>query len=178
MGYTVLISNYPEYYRLTSYFRRYTKEMIGVAMGVNNIRELFDPKYYVSLEGGILEAFGRLFRNSVKLYVYPMFLTEYERFLASSGVQDCAGAVETESGLVDADNITIDPNVADLYEHIAKNRLVTSVQDFNPDILHIYSRDVLKKIRAHDKSWEAMVPAVVVDGIKRRGLFGCGGNNC
>jgi hypothetical protein len=178
MGYTVLISNYPEYYRLTSYFRRYTKEMIGVAMGVNNIRELFDPKYYLNLEGGILEAFGRLFRNSVKLYVYPMFLSEYERFLAESGAQGGAGLVETDSGLVDADNIKIDANVADLYEHIAKNRLVTSVQDFNPDILHIYSRDVLNKIRAKDKSWETMVPAVVVEGIKRRGLFGCGRENC
>jgi hypothetical protein len=86
--------------------------------------------------------------------------------------------VETDSGLVDADNIKIDANVADLYEHIAKNRLVTSVQDFNPDILHIYSRDVLNKIRAKDKSWETMVPAVVVEGIKRRGLFGCGRENC
>jgi hypothetical protein len=34
IGFTVLISNYSEYYRLTSYFRRYTKEMIGVAMGI------------------------------------------------------------------------------------------------------------------------------------------------
>jgi hypothetical protein len=174
MGYTVLISNYPEYYRLTSYFRRYTKEMIGVAMGVNNVRELFDPKYYTSLEGGILEAFGRLFRNSVKLYVYPMFLSEYERFLATSGAQDGAGAVATESGLVDADNIQIDANVADLYEHIAKNRLVTSVQDFNPEILHIYSRDVLQKIKANDGSWETQVPAAVAEGIKRRRLFGHG----
>jgi hypothetical protein len=33
----VLISNYSEYYRLTSYIRRYTKEMIGVAMGINNL---------------------------------------------------------------------------------------------------------------------------------------------
>jgi hypothetical protein len=30
IGNNVLISNYSEYYRLTSYFRRYTKEMIGV----------------------------------------------------------------------------------------------------------------------------------------------------
>jgi hypothetical protein len=174
MGYTVLISNYPEYYRLTSYFRRYTKEMIGVAMGVNNVRELFDPKYYTSLEGGILEAFGRLFRNSVKLYVYPMWLHEYERLLVKTDAQDGAASQETDGGLVDADNIAIDNIVADLYEHIAKNRLVTSIRGFNPDVLHIYSRDVLKKIRLQDRSWEAMVPAAVAEGIKRRGLFGCG----
>jgi hypothetical protein len=67
IGFTVLISNYSEYYRLTSYFRRYTKEMIGVAIGINNLLEIFNEKYYDSLEGGILESFGRLFRNAVKL---------------------------------------------------------------------------------------------------------------
>ena len=60
IGFTVLISNYPEYYRLSSYFRRYTKEMIGVAMGINNLIEIFNEKYYENLEGGILESFGRL----------------------------------------------------------------------------------------------------------------------
>jgi hypothetical protein len=172
VGYTVLISNYPEYYRLTSYFRRYTKEMIGVAMGVNNIRELFEPKYYTDLEGGILEAFGRLFRNSVKLYVYPMWLSEYDRFLATRGVQHAADAVQSDRGLVHADNIEIHGNVADLYEHICKNRLVTSIKGFNPDVLHIFSRDILRKIAVNDRSWEGQVPAAVADGIKRRGLFG------
>jgi len=178
IGYTVLISNYPEYYRLTSYFRRYTKEMIGVAMGVNNIREIFDYRNYADLEGGILEAFGRMFRNSVKLYVYPMWLSEYERHRALAGGQDgpSAGssAADAPGALVDTNNIKIDGRVSDLYEYICKNRLVTAATGFNPDVLHIYSRDVLQKIRNGDRSWENMVPAAVADGIKRRGLFGCG----
>jgi hypothetical protein len=76
-----MISNYSEYYRLTSYFRRYTKEMIGVAMGINNLLEIFNEKYYENLEGGILESFGRLFRHSVKLYIYPMRQEAYDRYL-------------------------------------------------------------------------------------------------
>jgi len=176
IGYTVLISNYQEYYRLTSYFRRYTKEMIGVAMGVNNVQEVFDEKYYSNLEGGILEAFGRMFRNSVKLYVYPMWLSEYESYRVRSGAPELSSEV-TDAGaaaLVDADNITLHGNVADLYEHICKRGLVTSVAGFNPEVLHIYSRDVLRKIRNHDPTWERLVPVEVADGIKRRGLFGCG----
>ena len=176
IGYTVLISNYPEYYRLTSYFRRYTKEMIGVAMGVNNVQEVFDEKYYSNLEGGILEAFGRMFRNSVKLYVYPMWLSEYESYRVRSGAPNVSSEL-TDAGagaLVDAGNISLHGNVADLYEHICKRRLVTSVVGFKPEVLHIYSRDVLRKIRNRDSSWESLVPAVVADGIKRRGLFGCG----
>ncbi len=87
IGFTVLISNYSEYYRLTSYFRRYTKEMIGVAMGINNLLEIFNEKYYENLEGGILESFGRLFRNSVKLYIYPMRKEAYEMYIAQDGGQ-------------------------------------------------------------------------------------------
>jgi hypothetical protein len=183
IGYTVLISNYPEYYRLTSYFRRYTKEMIGVAMGVNNVREVFNQDYYSNLEGGILEAFGRMFRNSVKLYVYPMWLSEYESHRARSGAPDVSSEVKDAGGvavvgadkaLVDAGNIALHGNVADLYEHICKRHLVTSVVGYNPEILHIYSRDVLQKIRNGDPTWESLVPVAVADGIKRRGLFGCG----
>jgi hypothetical protein len=53
--------------------------MIGVAMGINNLLEIFNEKYYENLEGGILESFGRLFRNSVKLYIYPMRQEAYDR---------------------------------------------------------------------------------------------------
>ena len=53
-GFTTLISNYSEYYRLTSYFRRYTREMIGIVMGVGDLLEIFDERHYEHLEGGIL----------------------------------------------------------------------------------------------------------------------------
>jgi hypothetical protein len=43
-GFTTLISNYSEFHRLVSYFRRYTKEMIGVAPGINTLLELFNEK--------------------------------------------------------------------------------------------------------------------------------------
>jgi hypothetical protein len=68
----VLISNFGEYHRLAAYFFRYTKKMIGVVMGVPTLKELFDEKYYADLSGGILESFGRMFKNDLKLYVYPL----------------------------------------------------------------------------------------------------------
>ena len=72
LGKPVLISNYGEYHRLASYLFRHTKKKIGIAMGVPSLREIFDEKYYADLEGGILESFGRLFKNELKLYVYPL----------------------------------------------------------------------------------------------------------
>src|SRR6478752_90870 len=60
VGKTVLISDYFEYYRLASYLTRYTAGPIAVTMGVANLLDLFNEKYYTELEGGILEAFGKL----------------------------------------------------------------------------------------------------------------------
>jgi hypothetical protein len=41
-------------------------------MGVANLLDLFNEKYYTELEGGILESFGRLFTKDLRLYVYPL----------------------------------------------------------------------------------------------------------
>lgn len=178
IGFTVLISNYSEYYRLTSYFRRYTKEMIGVAMGINNLVEIFNEKYYENLEGGILESFGRLFRNAVKLYVYPMRQEGLELYSASGQAQ--AGALARSSNhafasavLINAKNVQITEHLRNLYAHLLEAHYIDCIVGFDPTILHIFSRDVLRRIKEGDPTWERMVPDVVVAAIKKRGLFGC-----
>jgi hypothetical protein len=178
IGFTVLISNYSEYYRLTSYFRRYTKEMIGVAMGINNLLEIFNEKYYDNLEGGILESFGRLFRNSVKLYIYPMRQEAYDMYIAPP---DAAGHSTTAHAfasnvLITSKNVRITENLANLYAHLLENHYIDSIVGFDPSILSIFSRDVLRRIKEKDPTWEKMVPMPVVDAIKRRGLFGFSDN--
>jgi hypothetical protein len=178
LGFTVLISNYSEYYRLTSYFRRYTKEMIGVTLGINNLLEIFNEKYYENLEGGILESFGRLFRNAVKLYVYPMRQEAYDRYLAAaSGVPvpspaGGSGHAFAAGVMINAKNIQVSDNLGNLYAHLLENHYIDSLVGFNPNILNVLSRDVLRRIKEGDPSWEAMVPEPVVAAIKARGLFG------
>jgi len=175
IGFTVLISNYSEYYRLTSYFRRYTKEMIGVTLGINNLLEIFNEKYYENLEGGILESFGRLFRNAVKLYVYPMRQDAYDRYLATGqalGPGSSGGHAFSAGVLINAKNAQVSDNLRNLYAHLLENHYLDSIVGFNPEILSIFSRDVLRRIKEGDGSWETMVPAPVVAAIKRRELFG------
>jgi hypothetical protein len=174
IGFTVLISNYSEYYRLTSYFRRYSKEMIGVAMGINNLLEIFNEKYYENIEGGILESFGRLFRNAVKLYVYPMKQEAYARYIDSSA--DTSAHTFASNVLINAKNVRIVEHLSNLYAHLLENRYIDCIVGFDPDILDIFSRDVLKKIKGNDATWERMVPAPVAQAIKRRGLFGLAGS--
>ena len=71
-GMTVLITDYFDYYRLAAYIAERTSERIGIVMGVPSLIDLFDEKNHAQLPGGILESFGRLFKNELKLYVYPV----------------------------------------------------------------------------------------------------------
>jgi hypothetical protein len=154
LGKTVLISNFGEYHRLAAYFFRYTKRMIGVVMGVPTLKELFDEKYYTDLSGGILESFGRMFKNDLKLYVYPL--------------------LETKTGsLITAANLRVAPNLRHLHAYLVENRYIESLRDYDEKVLPILSRDVLQKLRAGEAGWDAMVPAEVAKMIRERNLFGC-----
>ena len=155
LGKNVLISNYGEYHRLAAYLFRHTKKMIGIVMGVPTLREIFEEKYYTDLEGGILESFGRLFKNDLKLYVYPLR--------------------EAKTGaLITAGNLRVAPNLRHLYAYLIENRLIESLRDFDERCLPIFSRDVLASIRSGDAAWEAMVPPAVAEIIKERKLFNYG----
>lgn len=152
-GQTVLISDYFEYYRLAAYLARFSKKPIGITMGIPSVRDLFDEKYYEHLEGGILESFGRLFKNDLKLFVYPL--------------------KDPESGqLINVQKLKVAPHLQRLYGHLVENDFVESLDFFNRDYLPIYSRDALQKIRDGDESWEKMVPPEVATLIKERGYFG------
>ena len=61
-----MVSNYFEYFKLSSYLRRHVRNPIGLVMGLNNLADIFKEEYYQCLDGGILEAFGVLFKDNVK----------------------------------------------------------------------------------------------------------------
>ncbi|MDN5849682.1 MAG: hypothetical protein L0H63_08595 [Nitrococcus sp.] len=179
LGFTVLISNYLEFYRLTSYFRRYTKEMIGVALGISSLIEIFNEKFYENLEGGILEAFGRLFRHCVKLYVYPMRQCAYQHYLATGKTNAlhplgaAPSSCAADDKLITAETIEIPVTLSHLYQHLLGNCYIECITGFNADIMHIFSSDVLARIQRRDSTWEQMVPAGVAAAIKQKRLFGC-----
>src|SRR5204863_6612217 len=87
LGRTVLISKFGEYYRLASYLTRHTSKMVGLVMGVPSLMEIFDEKYYLNLEGGILEALGRMFKGALKLYVYPMIDERSGKIITASQIE-------------------------------------------------------------------------------------------
>ena len=48
---------------------------------------------------------------------------------------------------------------------------IVQLENYNPQILHIFTPEVLRRIKAGDASWEDMVPAEIAEVIKRRGFF-------
>lgn len=177
IGNNVLISNYSEYHRLSAYFRRYTKEMIGLVMGVNSLVELFNEKYYENLAGGILESFGRLFRNAVKLYIYPMRTDVFARYLDSTAgkaehPQHAQQSAFAANVMITAKNLQVTPRLQNLYQHLLENRYIECITGYDDSINNVFSRDELKKIKQGDADWEKMVPPKVAEIIKQRNLFG------
>lgn len=153
LGRTVLISKFGEYYRLAGYLSRYTTRPVGLVMGVPSLLEIFDEKYYLNLEGGILEALGRMFKGRLKLYVYPTIDEKNGRILTASQVQ-------------------VRPNLRSLLQYLLENDFIEEITDYNPEYLRIYPPDALAKLQSGDRSWERMVPPEVVTMIKEREFFG------
>jgi len=152
-GMTVLISDYFRYYRLAAYLGSRTRERIAVVLGVPSIFELFDEKYYTDLPGGILENFGRLLKNDLKIYVYPL--------QRSPG--DELQTIHT---------VKVKEDLQPLYDYLVRRGSFVQLDNYNPKYLPIFSRDVLKRIAEADESWDQMVPPQVAEIIRRRGFFG------
>jgi hypothetical protein len=152
LGYTVMISNFQEYYKLVEYFSNYTRARMGLTMGVNNLVDIFDEKYYRHLSGGILEAFGKLFFKDLKVYLYPMRNDETEEYTNS-------------------ENLKVHPRMKELYKFFKYNGKVVDIKDFNPEIMNIFSRDVLHKIEHGEDGWEEKLPEGVANIIKEKHLF-------
>ena len=157
LGQTVMISNFQEYYKVVEYFSDYTKARMGLAMGVNNLIDIFDEKYYRHMSGGILEAFGKLFYRDLKVFLYPM---------------------EDEDGnVVDSQNLKVHPRMKELYKFFAYNGKVMDIVDYDRKNLKIFSREVLKKINNGENGWEEMLPQGIAELIKEHHLFGFENSN-
>lgn len=153
-GMTVLISDYFEYYRLAAYLARYTKKKIGITMGAGSLYDLFDEKYYTKLDGGILESFGRLFKNDLKIYIYPLLNRETRE-------------------LTTVQNLLVAPEIRKLYQYLVDKGCIEQLDSYDPQHLETFSREVLRMIEAEDPQWKEHVPPEVAELIQRRGLFGC-----
>jgi hypothetical protein len=153
LGRPVLISNFGEFYRLANFLQRHTSKLIGLVMGVPTLREIFEEKYYTHLAGGILESFGRMFKNDLKLYVYPL-------------LDPHSGAVLT------AGDLRVVPRLQHLFNFLIENQHIRPILDYTPEYLTIFSHDVYRRMQEGDPTWVFEVPPNVALLICQRHLLG------
>lgn len=153
LGQTVIISNCESYPKLIKYFSDYKIPKLGLLIGVRVLLDIINQNYYQHNDGSLLHAFGELFTKSVKLYVYPSLQ-------------------EGSSEMMNSRNMPIPDGIKHLYKHLLENGQVEDIKGFNPDILHIYSKDVLRLLRADEGNWQQFVTPQVANLIREKCLFG------
>ncbi len=153
LGQNVMISNYQEHYKLAGYLSQFIKDKtLGIVIGLNNLAQIFDEKYYQNLDGGILESFARLFGSNVKLFVYPI-------------LDSATGKIKT------GNDFTPDRHLISLFYYFIENHKILSIPDAKTDNLHIISDQVLELIENDTDGWEKLVPNRVAEAIKSNHLF-------
>ncbi len=152
LGKNVMISNFGEFYKLAQYLSSQTNKPVAIALRIANLLNIFNESYYENLDGGILEAFGLLFRNDMRLYVCPKIDPDSKKPVTVHSLQ-------------------VQNHLRHLYLHLIDNNYIKNLDTIESQHLLIKSADVLKKIRNDDPSWVNMVPEKVVNIITERGLF-------
>ena len=153
LGIDVLISRFQPYYQLTDYLSAYTDRMIGIAVGMPTAREILAPEYESAVSAGALEALGRLFKRSVKMYVYPTR-------------DPITGALLT------ADLAPVPSPGHLVRDFLLELGRMEPLAGFDASLLSIQTDDVLTRLQNGDRSWEGMVPPAVAARIKEKRLFG------
>ena len=153
LGYTVMISDYVRFFRLRAYLRQYTPRQIGIVLSVRDFDYLFDEKYYDGLEGGILEAFGKLFPDNTHVYVYP-------------------SRRDNDDQLNTLANVQVPQHLQHLLAHLVDNQLMIPFEQYDESLLHIDAKEVLQQLQQGRGDWEQCVPEATAQQIIERGLLG------
>ena len=151
LGQTVMISDYPQYYKLVNYVSKLTNRKIGLIMGIHNLMRILNEKYYKEIEGGLILSFGMLFGKNVRLYIYPYLLEDGK--------------------LLTCENVKIGSSVYGLFRYLQDNNRLEDIKGVDEKNLHIISDNVLTMIKKGEKGWEKFVPNRVTDAIKNNKLF-------
>lgn len=153
MGQNVMVSNFREFYKLSEWFGRFKLKNIRMVIGSLTFKNVINKKYYSDLKGGILEAFGKLFSNNLKIYIYP-------------------GKEREDEDVLTLENIPVDDDIELLYKYLVNNNVILDIKDYKEEVLPYFSHIALKKIKDNDDTWEDMVPKYVSAFIKSKQLFG------
>jgi hypothetical protein len=151
MGQTVIVSDCMEHKRLIKYFSEYKVPRIGMAMGVRKL-EIILKETCEQHSDNLLAAFGELFPRNVRFYIYPALQ-------------------ETSKAIITAEKINLPYAIHSLYDYLLENNNIVDIKSYDPAVLHIFHKHVLKAIQEKQTGWESAVPDKVAQLIKELDLF-------
>ena len=91
-----------------------------------------------------------MFKNDLKLFVYPML---------------------RDGEVVTAQSWRVGGELQPLYDYLVGRGSLVPLEKYHPEYLPILSRDVLRRIADGDEAWESMVPPEVAEMIRKRSFF-------
>ena len=153
MNQTVVVSNCEAHQKLIKYLGDYKIQKLGLVLGVRQVLDIITDKYFDNRDGRLLAAFGELFTRNVKMYVYPMMQEGSEELMTTT-------------------NLPVPEGIKFLYRHLLDSEQIVDIKGFDQDILHIYSKEVLKMLQTDEEGWDKMVPPKIAAMIKDKCLFG------
>ena len=152
LGYNVIISDCDNHQNLVNYLSDFNIGKIGLVIGVNELSEIIEEKYYNNQDGRLLVAFGELFNRNIKVYVYPAFISDEHKFTT-------------------ARTLMVPDGIHFLYKHLIDAQQIVEIEEYNKEQLDIMPWNILELITNQDDSWENGVPQEVVKVIKEKNLF-------
>lgn len=152
IGQNVMVSDFREFYKLTSFFTQFNIKQLRVIIGVPTLEKVLSKKYYEDLDGGILEAIAHLFQKNSKMYIYPTMK-------------------DGSDELITSENIKMDDDVKILFDYLVYNRFILDIKTTLVKELYVNSHEVLKMIQEKNKDWKKYVPIAIAQKIKENNLF-------
>lgn len=152
LGHKVLLSDCANHEMLINYLNDYKISHLGLVIGARELQNIISDKYEQNQDGRLLVAFGELFSQNIRVYVYP--------------------AYQDDGQIATADTLQVPDGIKFLYQYLLDSKQVVAVSEFNKENLSIYPQDVLKEIKDNKEGWESKVPSSLAKLIKSQNLFG------
>jgi len=116
---------------MSAFVNRYTKSRIHFAIGLTVLLRILQDSYQ-ELEGALLEGIARLFRQNVRLCVYPMSVEELRGRLTAD--QLTGWRWKDTDGIVDADNLHPAGAADSLYRYLLESKFIVAAKPHRTQI--------------------------------------------
>lgn len=153
LGHKVLISNFENFAVLNQHLSKLSRKSLAFVLGVYNLEDILNVHNYQDHKNGLMTTIGLLTEPGTKLFIYP-------------------ASDEKTKEMKRLENLSIPDEVTFLVLHLTENGTIQDIEDYNPEVIHIWSRTVLRMIQNGEEGWEKMVPKSVAKAVKSHCLFG------